>query len=114
MSLSIDVRVGGLTQCRQRLGAARGSPAGLFQLYPAFLDHPFPFRGFLSNHPAEISRGASDCYPTELRESRLDLCIREPLIDRPVEGVDDFDRRALGNAHAEKGARLIARHGLSD
>src|SRR5215470_6160384 len=94
---------GGLTFAEPRL---RNS--GLFSLDAGRTDYLCPFLGVLDDKLAEISGRACKCLRAQIIEPRLEFGIGKPGIDRTVELVDDFRRRAPWRADPLPADPLVA------
>src|SRR5215218_47838 len=87
--------------------------AASIRLSPRELDHLAPLLGFLSDQLAELSGRIRKHRAAEISEPRFHVGIGESRIDLLIELIDDLGGCGLGNADAEPGARLVARHELT-
>src|SRR5215813_3351259 len=67
----------------------------------------------VSNRPKSAGAPRND-YTAEVGKPRLELEIREPRVDFPVELVHDLGRSVLRRTDAKRCARLITRYKIGD
>src|SRR5262245_22433366 len=72
-----------------------------------------PLFGLVSDELAEIGRRAGQGGSSHAREARLQCGIREALVHRGIEPVDDLWRRMARHAEPEPVADVIAGHEIA-
>jgi hypothetical protein len=76
-------------------------------------DYLAPFLSLVSDVSSKLHRRPRHHRAAQISEPLLQFRVGESRIDFPVELVDDFGGRVLGNTSAIPGARLKARHELA-